>query len=159
MTTQNGLDSGEAAPSESTYPVGYRKPPTQNRFRPGQSGNPKGRPKGALGVRSLVNSALDETVRVAENGKARSIRKRQAILLAMIAKAIKGDVRAAVLIMRLMESHDPAPRLPDGHLSHEDWLELLADDKFDDKVALLSQAVPGDGTKANQGSSSAAGGR
>jgi hypothetical protein len=59
--------------------------------------------------------------------------------------------------MRLMETHDPAPRLPDGHLSHEDWLELLADDKLD--VALLSQLVDGDGTEAHQGSYSSAGGR
>ena len=26
--------------------VGYRKPPVHTRFKPGQSGNPKGRPKG-----------------------------------------------------------------------------------------------------------------
>jgi len=31
----------------AAYAVGYRKPPTQSRFTPGRSGNPKGRPKGA----------------------------------------------------------------------------------------------------------------
>lgn len=33
--------------SKSDYKVGYRNPPRETQFRPGQSGNPKGRPKGA----------------------------------------------------------------------------------------------------------------
>lgn len=52
------------------------------------------------GGRGLVHAALDRTVRVAENATPRSIKKRQAILIAMIAKAIKGDVRAAALVVR-----------------------------------------------------------
>ena len=28
------------------YAVGYGKPPQHSRFKPGRSGNPKGRPKG-----------------------------------------------------------------------------------------------------------------
>jgi hypothetical protein len=97
--------------------------PKDSRFRKGKSGNPRGRPKGAKGVRTIVNAALDETIRVAENGRPRDMRKRQAILLAKIAKAIKGDVRAASLVVRLMEAHDPEHAA--GQMSHEDWLELL----------------------------------
>lgn len=126
---------------DRSHAVGYGKPPAHSRFRRGQSGNPKGRPKGSKGVRGLVNSALDETVRVAENGRPRAIKKRQAILLSMIAKAIKGDVRAAALVMRLMETHDPAPQRPDGQLSHEDWLELLSDDQIDYAIGQLTQSL------------------
>ena len=120
-------DVAGVGPSLSTqaYHVGYARPPQDSRFRKGKSGNPKGRPKGAKGVRTIVNAALDETIRVAENGRPRDMRKRQAILLAMIAKAIKGDVRAASLVVRLMEAHDPVPEHAAGQRSHEDWLELL----------------------------------
>ena len=31
---------------ETTYEVGHGKPPKETRFKPGQSGNPRGRPKG-----------------------------------------------------------------------------------------------------------------
>ncbi len=36
------------------------------------------------------------------------MQKREAILASMIAKAIKGDVRAASLIVNLMGTHEPA---------------------------------------------------
>jgi len=55
------------------YEVGYRKPPRHARFRPGQSGSPRGRPKGARSLATVVASAIAERVTVAENGKRRRI--------------------------------------------------------------------------------------
>lgn len=125
MKDADSDDDPDSPPAPLGYQVGYARPPEVTRFQKGQSGNPKGRPKGAKGVRTLVNTSLDEIIRVAENGRPRDMRKRQAILLAMIAKAIKGDVRAASLVVRLMEAHDPTPRGQEGLMAHEDWLELL----------------------------------
>ena len=31
--------------NDQEYPVGYRKTPKHTQFKPGQSGNPKGRPR------------------------------------------------------------------------------------------------------------------
>ena len=36
-----------ATPRSVDYDVGFAKPPAASRFKPGRSGNPKGRPKGA----------------------------------------------------------------------------------------------------------------
>jgi hypothetical protein len=116
---------GRIPKTAQDYPVGYGKPPAHSQFKAGRSGNPNGRPKGAKGVRALVNGVLDETVRIAENGQPRAIQKRRAILMAMIAKAIKGDVRAADLIVKLMQTHDPKPPTDASGRTHEDWLELL----------------------------------
>lgn len=33
--------------SQADYRVGYGRPPRRHRLKPGQSGNPKGRPKGS----------------------------------------------------------------------------------------------------------------
>jgi hypothetical protein len=41
--SRNNEDPIEEPPH---YPVGYRKPPVHSRFKKGQSGNPRGRPKG-----------------------------------------------------------------------------------------------------------------
>ena len=51
------------------YEVGYGKPPVHTQFKPGQSGNPKGRPKGAKNKRPKLNEErlkgiiLDEAYR------------------------------------------------------------------------------------------------
>ena len=43
-------------PSETPYEVGYGRPPSATRFQPGQSGNPKGRPKGTRNASSMASS-------------------------------------------------------------------------------------------------------
>ena len=48
-----------AAPTPD-YAVGYGKPPLHTRFRKGRSGNPRGRPKRATDLASLLSRALDQ---------------------------------------------------------------------------------------------------
>jgi hypothetical protein len=38
--------------------VGYGQPPVASRFKPGTSGNPKGRPRGAKNLKTLVKEAM-----------------------------------------------------------------------------------------------------
>ena len=51
------------------YEVGYGTPPLHTRFQKGQSGNPKGRPRGRKNLSSLLNEALNGWVIVVENGR------------------------------------------------------------------------------------------
>ena len=44
----------------SDYEVGYGKPPRKSQFKPGQSGNPKGRPKGRKGFSTILVEELSE---------------------------------------------------------------------------------------------------
>ena len=54
---------------DRNYEVGYGKPPKHTRFKPGQSGNPKGRKPGSKNVMTLLEQTLFDTVKVRENGK------------------------------------------------------------------------------------------
>lgn len=83
------------------YEVGYRKPPKAHRFKPGQSGNPKGRPKKSALIAERIMKAFNEqvTVRTAD-GEVR-ISKFDAIVQQILAKAAKGDARAQRLVMNL----------------------------------------------------------
>jgi hypothetical protein len=46
--------------AERAYEVGDRRPPLSTRFRPGQSGNPRGRPRNVRGLSAIVKRALGE---------------------------------------------------------------------------------------------------
>jgi hypothetical protein len=75
--------------------VGYRRPPKHTRFKPGQSGNPKGRPKHARNLKTEFLEELGEVIRVREGDREMKISKQRAFVKALVAAAIKGDMRAA----------------------------------------------------------------
>ena len=62
----------------SNYAVGYGRPPTSAQFQPGQSGNPKGRPKGARNASSLAREALERPINVKVKGTSRKMTVRKA---------------------------------------------------------------------------------
>src|SRR5208337_568384 len=78
----NKVAEGEELPAdkatEDDERVGYGRPPIRTRFRPGQSGNPRGRPRGARNLATEIAAALAEKVAVTENGRRRHITKLRA---------------------------------------------------------------------------------
>lgn len=91
--------------------VGYGRPPKSNRFKKGTSGNPKGRPKGSLNLATELKRELGKTVTVRENGQARKVSKRVALIKSLIAKGLGGDVKAIGAALQLnaqLENETPA---------------------------------------------------
>lgn len=82
---------------------GYRTPPVHSRFKPGQSGNPKGRPKKAQNASTLIGAVLGERIPVRENGRTRKISKLEASLTQLANKAAAGDVRAILAVVALAQ--------------------------------------------------------
>ena len=83
------------------YEVGDRRPPKHSQFKRGGSGNPKGRPKGSVNLRTRVTQQLRQTVTVTRNGRPVKMRKADLIALQIVDTAAKGDLKAAVLVVRL----------------------------------------------------------
>lgn len=102
--------------------VGYGKPPAKTRFKPGESGNPKGRPKGTANLRSDLRSELSEKIQIREGERSLKVSKQRAMLKALVSKALKGDSRAAnvvlTLVGKLFEPEAAAEQVPD--LTSED---------------------------------------
>jgi hypothetical protein len=84
------------------YEVGYGKPPRHTRFKKGQSGNPRGRPKGSKNLPTLLTEALNEAVVVAENGRRRKITMRQAIIKQLVKRSATADLRAMKILLDMV---------------------------------------------------------
>ena len=83
------------------YEVGYKKPPKSRRFKPGQSGNPKGRPKGTKNLKTDLMEELSERVRIREGEHEIRVSKQRALIKSQVNRGIKGDNRAADKILDL----------------------------------------------------------
>lgn len=94
-----------AAGADATDAVGYRLPPKQSRFKPGQSGNPRGRPAGVKSLSDIVRKIVGQKVTVTENGRTRRIPRLEAILLRAAGEASRGDPRALRLLLQLTERY------------------------------------------------------
>jgi hypothetical protein len=99
---RDGDGNREQAGDGGTSDIGYGKPPAQHRFVKGRSGNPRGRPKGARGLRSDLKAELSGRVTVTEYGKKLKLTKQQVILKSLVAKAAKGDNAAASKVLELI---------------------------------------------------------
>jgi hypothetical protein len=84
------------------YKVGYKKPPLHTRFKKGQSGNPRGRPRGAKNFSSVLNDALNQPVFVSENGRRRKISKRELGIRQLVNKFAMAEVQATKMLLGLM---------------------------------------------------------
>ena len=78
----------------SEYETGYMKPPRATRFKPGQSGNSAGRPRGSKNTYKLLDDILNQKVQITQDGKPVHINKKTAILLQAVNKAAKGDTKS-----------------------------------------------------------------
>src|SRR6202000_964768 len=65
----------------SDFEIGYKKPPKATQFKPGTSGNPKGRPKRVRSpLNEILEDVLDAVVKYRENGKVRTATRREVSL-------------------------------------------------------------------------------
>ncbi len=100
-------------PTSSDYTVGYGKPPEETRCQKGQSGNPRGRPKGsrnrsktpALNEERMKSILLEEayrTIRLNEGNTQITIPMAQAVIRSLAVNAAKGNQRAQRLFTELL---------------------------------------------------------
>jgi len=101
------------------HEAGYSKPPVAHQFKKGQSGNPKGRPKGAKGKKSFLadlNAELQKTITFNEGGKVKKITKQQALAKCLIQQCMTGNAATKKFVLELIEQleHMAAAGAPSG---------------------------------------------
>lgn len=86
-------DSGSAE-----YEVGYGRPPRASRFKPGQCGNPKGRPRKPKTLMEAVERELDRTAVVREGGREKRLTKREVVSRQLVDASCRGQLGATRLL-------------------------------------------------------------
>jgi Family of unknown function (DUF5681) len=127
----------------SGYRVGYGRPPTASQFQAGQSGNPRGRPKGARNASSMARDALERPINIKVKGTSRKMTVRKASYLRLAERAVAGDIKALDYLLSLeSEERTTEPDHADTDRSPVKDLEILQD-FFDRRRAGLPHDEPG----------------
>jgi hypothetical protein len=118
-------------PGDGPYEIGYCKPPKRTRFKPGQSGNPRGRPKAEKSLGAALNDALKAKVKLRGNGKERGVSSLDAYFIRVVMDAIQGKAVAQRLLPDLMErflpinAAAPAENAEDARAEVVEKIELM----------------------------------
>jgi hypothetical protein len=82
------------------YQIGFGKPPTDHRFKPGHSGNPRGRLKVAGSIALSLRAGLNEKIRITKGTMEKNVSKEEVALRMLINKSLKGDWKAFMTLMK-----------------------------------------------------------
>ncbi len=115
-------------PNGANYQVGYGRPPVSGQFKPGQSGNPRGRPRAAPDLQDILTRALAMRVPVTENGRRRTITMAEAVIRGVVADAARRDPKAVRILLALHHAVMPrAEQTPEASFSTAEDEAILAD--------------------------------
>jgi hypothetical protein len=102
------------------YAVGYGKPPSASQFRPGQSGNVKGRPKGRKNLKTLIKQAMTAMITVQEGSSGRHVTKLEGVVLRQLQNALKGNDRSAMAVIKMASEMGLLEDTPDASSAESD---------------------------------------
>jgi hypothetical protein len=88
---------------KGTYDVGFRRPPLHSRFKPGQSGNPRGRAKQSQNLRTIVKQVSNEQIQIREGDRPRRMPRMEALVRTTFTRAFKDPKALASLIILLRQ--------------------------------------------------------
>lgn len=131
------------------YDVGYGKPPKHTQFAAGASGNPKGRKKGAKGLKTDLREEMREKVVITENGRRITVTKQRLIIKAITRKAAEGNVAAAdrLVALHIQMFGFEDERVGKAQLSTTD--QAILDDILRSELSVAPGDAPADQDRAD----------
>lgn len=93
--------------TDNEYEIGYKKPPKKTRFKPGVSGNPKGRPpqKPVISPKKIYDEILGKQKSVLMNGKKTKANMTQISFMKLSEAICRGEKWAIKYLAELTEKY------------------------------------------------------
>jgi hypothetical protein len=98
---ERGADKSRRSVDLRDSAVGYGRPPVTSRFKPGKSGNPKGRPKGTKNLKALIREAMTASIAIQEGERTRRVSRLEGVVLRQLQSALKGSDKAALAVIKM----------------------------------------------------------
>jgi Family of unknown function (DUF5681) len=117
-------------PEQETYKVGYGHPPFHSRFKPGQSGNPRGRAKQSRNLRTIVRQVSQEQIQIREGGRPRRMSRMEALVRTTFTRAFKDPKALAALIVLLRQCGYAADHDDEGNMLTGPEYKAIIDDFY-----------------------------
>lgn len=108
MTAMADNHKGREPPGEpgnsadESYRVGYGRPPTQTQFKPGVSGNPKGRSKKAPSFSEVTEQVLNKKIEMRAGDQVLRMSNKEALIQSAIRQALAGKPRLLAVLPAIM---------------------------------------------------------
>jgi hypothetical protein len=112
----------------------YVDPPAQHRFKPGQSGNPRGRPKGSISLPNAMVKLLRKRTKVTIAGEIKSLSQSEIIAFQIIQHAAKGDLNFIKFVSQQTQNH---PEMQMQAAADDAEKEVLIDNVMELMKALI----------------------
>jgi hypothetical protein len=136
---------------KKSYEVGYKKPPKQFQFKKGEpSRNPRGRKKGVRNFATLTREALSQKVTVIDKGVKRRMTTQEVIVQQVLARAMKGDLRAVEQIFKFNPRIRGEDLVKKAEKTLENWLDSMTDVELDKFTRDLEEQTAHNKQKSKQ---------
>lgn len=121
-------------PADGDHEIGYAKPPAATRFKPGQSGNPRGRPKGSKNklpylneerLKTIVQMEAYRDIKINDGKRQVTIPMAQAVIRSLAVGAAKGQQRSQRLFTELLMVTER-----ENHAQHSAYLDTVIEYKI-----------------------------
>jgi hypothetical protein len=105
----SGPGSSRQPPTGEDYEVGYGRPPVGTRFKLGDIGNPKGRPRKKKTVGQTLQEALMMRIRLEVNGRWKTMTAQELMIQNLVRSAARGNTRDMRLVFALIDRYQDSP--------------------------------------------------